>query len=241
MEPKNQGHKKNHVLIFTSDEANAEVKQIKIRAWAVQLIVALVCVAVGFVIGYIIYEEAHKNNMWSIATDSVVTMQKANEKLTNENKQLENQIVDLKNQVEILSGAVNQKVQSEGEMKEQMEVAKIPTILPINGSASVEASAGEDPKCSFKLGEGTLIVNSAEGVVTEVTTGEDGIISVTVDHRNGYVTIYKNNNACMVHQGDYIYQGTTLFVISEKNSTFTYQISKDGAFIDPMSMLQISG
>lgn len=241
MEPKNQGHKKNHVLIFTSDDANAEVKQIRIRAWVVQLLVVIFCIGLGFVIGYIIYEETHKNNMWSIANDSVVTMQKANERLTNENKQLENQVVDLKNQVEILSGAVNQKVQSEGEMKEQLEVVKLPTILPINGSASVEPSGDGDPKCSFKLGEGALIVNSAEGLVTEVTTDENGMNSITIDHQNGYVTIYKNKNNCMVHQGDYIYQGTTLFVISEKDSMFTYQISKDGTFLDPMSMLEISG
>ena len=50
---KRRKHKRrlNHVLILTSDAADANVKQFRVRAWIVEVVVLLLCVLVGGVIG----------------------------------------------------------------------------------------------------------------------------------------------------------------------------------------------
>ncbi len=55
---KRRKHKRrlNHVLILTSDAADANVKQFRVRAWIVEVVVFLLCVLVGGVIGYFVYE-----------------------------------------------------------------------------------------------------------------------------------------------------------------------------------------
>lgn len=57
---KRRKHKRrlNHVLILTSDAADANVKQFRVRAWIVEIVVLLLCVLVGGVIGYFIYEDS---------------------------------------------------------------------------------------------------------------------------------------------------------------------------------------
>lgn len=46
---KRRKHKRrlNHVLILTSDAADANVKQFRVRAWIVEVVVLLLCVLVG--------------------------------------------------------------------------------------------------------------------------------------------------------------------------------------------------
>ena len=46
----------SHVVIVTSDAADARMKQFRIRPWIVQTIVIILCVLVGALIGYVLYE-----------------------------------------------------------------------------------------------------------------------------------------------------------------------------------------
>ena len=53
---KRHKHKRklNHVLILTSDAADANVRQFHVRAWIVEVVVLVLCVLIGGVIGYFI-------------------------------------------------------------------------------------------------------------------------------------------------------------------------------------------
>ena len=62
-----------------------------------------------------------------------------------------------------------------------------------------------------------------------------------IDHGNGYVTIYRNDSKPVVKAGDSVVQGTTLFLIGEDNTKLGYQMQLDGTYINPTSMLSISG
>lgn len=241
MQLKNQKRMRNHILILTSDAVDAKVKQIRIRSWVAQLLVVVFCILLGFIAGYIIYQEGYKNSIWDTANESVKTMKQVNQQLVQQNQQLQNRVTDLENQVQLLSNTVNQKVKDEDTMMEHLKASQTPTALPINGSASVEVKNDEEPMCLFKVSQGTLIVNTAEGVVTEVKEDETYGTCITVDHQNGYVTIYRIGSESMVKEGDYIYQGTTLYIVSEKESILAYQVKLNGVFIDPMSLVEISG
>ena len=56
MKERKHKRKLNHVLILTSDAADANVKQFRIRAWLAEVIVIMLCILIGGVIGYFIYE-----------------------------------------------------------------------------------------------------------------------------------------------------------------------------------------
>ena len=47
MKKRKHKRKLNHVLILTSDAADANVKQFRIRAWLAEVIVIMLCILIG--------------------------------------------------------------------------------------------------------------------------------------------------------------------------------------------------
>ena len=221
---KRRKHKRrlNHVLILTSDAADANVKQFRVRAWIVEVVVLLLCVLVGGVIGYFIYEGQLWENASRRSHEQVMALEEENKS-------------------QILSATVSQKVQSESELSATLEKQSLPTEFPLTGSASMEEVSEGDPMCIFHASVGTTVVAAASGTVIAINDDEIYGHSVWVDHGNGYVTIYRNKGDTTVNVGDSVVQGTTLFVIGEDNADLGYQMQKDGSYINPMDMLAISG
>ena len=229
--------KTNHVVIVTSDAVDAKVRQFRIRPWILQVVILVMCVIIGGLIGYLVYEE----KLWEVARQRNSEQQQTVKELENEKQTLLSQIDGLNDQIQILSNTVNQKVQSENELTAALEKQSLPTEFPLTGSASMQEAAEGDPMCVFTASAGTTVVATASGTVTAVNDDADYGHSVWIDHGNGYVTIYRNKGDATVKQGDEVVQGTTLFLIGEDNTTLGYQMMKDGAYISPMDMLAISG
>lgn len=237
MQHKKHKRKMNHVVIVTSDAADAAVKQIRIRPWLLRSIILILCVIIGTLIGFISYEKS----IWETAGQKAQEQNQALEVLEEEKQALEVQVATLSDKIQILSETVNQKVQTENELSAQLEKQSTPTEFPLNSSAAMTEVTEGDPMCIFTASTGSAVVATASGTVTAVNDDETYGYSVLVDHGNGYVTVYRNQGEAMVKQGDSVVQGTTLFVIGEENTTLGYQMMKDGAYINPMDMLAISG
>lgn len=232
----------NHVLILTSDAADANVKQFRVRAWIVEAVVLILCVLIGGVIGYFIYEGQLWENVSRRNQEQVVALEEENKTLSEQNSKLEAQVTEQAEEIQILSDTVSQKVQSESELSATLEKQSLPTEFPLTGSASMEeVTDGDDPMCVFHAAAGTTVVAAASGSVIAVNDDETYGHSIWVDHGNGYITIYRNKGDATVTTGDSVVQGTTLFVIGEDNADLGYQMQKDGSYINPMDMLAISG
>ena len=65
--------------------------------------------------------------------------------------------------------------------------------------------------------------------------------SVTIDHGNGYVSIYRNAGDPLVTEGSEIDKGDIIYVIGEKNTSLGYQIQQDEKYIDPEELIEING
>lgn len=244
MERKKHKRKTNHVVIVTSDAVDASVKQFRIKPWVRQTIILAMCVILGVFIGYLVYGE----KIWEAANqrseEQLAAMQVLEEKnavLEEEKQTLQAEVEGLNVKILILSETVNQKAQTESELTAKLEQQSNPTEFPLTGSASMEEGAEGDPICIFTAGTGTMVVATASGTVTAVNDDAEYGHNVWVDHGNGYVTIYRNQGDAMVKQGDTVTQGTTLFLIGDQNTKLGYQMMKDGAYINPMDMLAISG
>ena len=64
---------------------------------------------------------------------------------------------------------------------------------------------------------------------------------VSIDHGNGYISIYRNKGNAVVKAGNEVTRGAILYVVGEDNTEMGYSISKDDTYIDPMEMIEING
>ncbi len=237
MQRKDHKRKTNHVVIVTSDAVNANVKQFRIKPWIMQAIIIVLCVIIGVMIAYF----SHEEKIWQAVSTRNTQQQETIEVLEEEKMQLQYEIDELNATIQILSDTVNQKVQSESELKAVLEKQSMPTEFPLTGSASMEEAAEGDPLCIFIASVGTTVVATANGTVQAINEEETYGHNVWIDHGNGYVTVYRNKGDVTVKIGDEVVQGTTLFLIGEDNTTLGYQMMKDGTYISPMEMLEING
>lgn len=225
------------MLLVTSDAVDAGVKQYRFHPKFMYALLLILCVLIGGVAGCFVYEqdnleERRRETEKQQETISLLEQEKA---------ELEAQIAALNETVQILSDTVNQKTQSENQLAEQLEKQATPTEFPLTGSASMEETTEGEPMCIFTAATGTMVVSTASGTVMAVNDEGEYGHNIWIDHGNGYVTIYRNQGEVKVKQGETVTQGTTLFVIGEENNKLGYQMMKDGAYINPMDMLVISG
>lgn len=166
----------------------------------------------------------------------------------NTESELENNVDLLNEQITFLSEALASKTETVEGYEEEERRRYLPTSYPLKGSAAIqEVSAteneGEEPTpCAmFVASEGTKVVATAYGVVSSVETDEEGTTCITVDHGNGYITIYRGFGNVVVEGGDAVATGTLLMTIAQNNTEFVYQIYLNDAFVDPAECMEISG
>ncbi len=255
MESKKHKRKRNHVVIVTSDAADASVKQFRISPWVVWLVVAVFCVLIGTGLGYLMYED----QIWSMANDKIDVYKEEikdlekqlaakdeevaarQEEFAAQCKDYEKQIEELNEKLTIMGDTVNQKVEEVNVLQEQMDAMYNPIMLPLTGGASIEEVSEGDPMCVFTASEGALVVATAGGSVMEIVEESEYGYKVSIDHGNGYVSIYRNQGEPKVKQGDTVMQGATIFVIDADNLKLGYQIMSDNVYINPMEMMHIEG
>ena len=248
MEPRKHKQKKNHVVIVTSDAEDAKVKQFQIRPWLFWLVIITVCLVVGVGFGYLLYED----QIWNAANQKIAvhqeTITELERKLETQQKEaaeevkgMEETIFSLEKELELLKSTVNLQKAETDDLKTQLEVLYAPTLLPLTGAATIEEVEGEEAMCIFNATEGALVLATASGTVTEVIEDPENGYMVTIDHGNGYETIYYNTDAPKVKQGDDIMQGMTIYVIDRSSLKLGYQIRKDGVYVNPMDVIEIDG
>lgn len=248
MKTKKHKRKTNHVVIVTSDAVDGQVRHLRFSQWALRILVLALCVAIGYALGFIIYEEQYKARVWERANYRIEEVQEQNEELQEqltaaetENLDMQSEVIALNSKIDLLSDTVNQKTEEVNALKETMERQSIPSYFPLTGSASIVEITEEEPTCILNGTEGTAVVATATGVVTEVGEDPEYGNRVVVDHGNGYVTIYRNKGECMVKEGDAVAPRSALFYISADNTRLGYQIQQEGAYINPVQMMDISG
>lgn len=151
---------------------------------------------------------------------------------------------ELQNKVEILSDTVNDKVQKEEEREAQIAQSYVPTGYPIKGTASYNDTVTEldgNPIAYFQAQQGTSVVAAANGTVASIAVGETGERIITIDHGNGYCSIYRSSAEPKISEGAEVTNQTELFETGVGSELLGYQISKDGKYIDPMGLMAIDG
>ncbi len=109
------------------------------------------------------------------------------------------------------------------------------------GTEADTDAAEDEPIVIFSASEGTKVIAAAGGVVASVE--EDAVYGyrVTIDHENGYTSIYRAAAEPVVEQGDEVTTGAMLYQMQSDDARLGYQITQDGALIDPLDLLEVYG
>lgn len=264
---KSKKHKRkvNYVIMFTTDAVDGKISGIRLTPFKFRLLVVFLCLVIGILTGFFVYGDSiyrSFNEELKSRRETIASLEDMNQQLTSENEVLSEK-------VSILSETVNQKVQAEKEEEDLVKAMALPTEFPLTGSAQVEettigavreaslveagiqirdfdADETEDaedarPISLFTATEGTNVVASGTGTVTEVSDDIDFGYRVVIDHGNGYRSVYLNKAEPVVKEGDSIARGASVYIIKSENTTFGYQIIENDIYINAMDMIAISG
>jgi len=135
------------------------------------------------------------------------------------------------------------------ELKDEVEdhirrLEFIPRGLPVKGP--ITARFGEmggkfmTPHTGVDIAapEGSIVRVTAAGIISEIANDKQLGITVTVDHLNGYETLYGHLSAVSCKKGDWVEPGDKVGTVGEtghaKGPHVHYELTVDGRAIDPM-------
>lgn len=238
---KKHKRKVSHILIYTTDGVDADNRQIRIHPWVLAGITLFICCVLGMVIGYAVYEGQiwERFRTYHVQQDEALTAAQEEKDLLNE------KIEEQDAKIEMLSVTIQEQTQEITQLQAQIDEQSVPSDFPLTGPATMnELTDGEpdgNPMVEFTASEGSMVIAAGKGVVTAVEEDEVYGNRITVDHGNGYISIYRNKGECQVKVKDEVASGTTLFLISEDNKQLGYQIKKDDVYINPTTVISIKG
>lgn len=229
--------KVSHILIYTTDAVDADIKQVRIHPWVLAGVTLIVCCVLGAVIGYAVYE----GELWGRIREHDASQNAAIIVAQDEKDALQEKIDEQGAKIEMLSITIQDQTQQIAELQAQIAEQSVPTDYPLTGSASMTVITDGDPMVEFTATEGSTVVAAGKGVVTAVEEDEVYGNRVVIDHGNGYVSIYRNKGESQVKAGDEVASGTTLFMVTEDNRQLGYQIKENDVYIDPTTIIAIKG
>lgn len=229
--------KVSHILIYTTDAVDADMKQVRIHPWVLAGVTLIVCCVLGAAIGYAVYE----GELWGRIREHDASQNAALIAAQDEKDALQEKIDEQDAKIEMLSITIQDQTQQIADLQAQIAEQSVPTDYPLTGSASMTVITDGDPMVEFTATEGSTVVAAGKGVVTAVEEDEVYGNRVVIDHGNGYVSIYRNKGESQVKAGDEVASGTTLFMVTEDNRQLGYQIKENDVYIDPTTIIAIKG
>ena len=165
--------------------------------------------------------------------------------------ELTTQLEELHNEKDEIQVSLDEKIMAEQEKEAIDALLYVPSNYPVTGASSVvereevvaldATSTSIRPMAVFTGGEGAKVVAAGSGTVLNVEQDANYGFKLTVDHGNGYVSLYYNGGSPMVKKGDKVTKETVLFEIGSFNTSVGYQVIDNGSYISPMSLIQIQG
>ena len=256
IKPKKHRHKRHYTFMIISGDSDGSTKRLHLNHFKTQLL-AYSCFVIALVIVcYIIYSAITINTLRDIQSRQNSEIQE----LTEENSSLSADNDKLETEVEQLSAAINKRLEDEQLSAEEAQALAMPSGFPLSGTASMTSavddtnsttiteltddnkdSATGNPIVMFTAGEGSNVIASGTGTVLSVTTDAKFGNMVSIDHGNGYISIYRNAGDPLVTEGSSIDKGDIIFVVGEQNTSLGYQLQQDGKYIDPEELIEING
>lgn len=254
--PRKHRHKRHYTFMVVSGDSDGSTRSMHLNHAKTQIIAYTAFAIALAIICYIIYSAITIHNLRAIQSEQKIKI----DELVAENSTMETSNAELDTKVQQLSAALNQRLENEQISAEEAENNAIPSGFPLTGTASMtyavddpsetkvtqiteenKDTATGNPLVLFDASEGNTVISSGSGTVQTVTTDAKFGNIVTIDHGNGYISIYRNQGDPLVSEGATIEKGSIIFVIGENNKSLGYQIQQDDQYINPEELIEING
>ncbi|MDE6530522.1 MAG: peptidoglycan DD-metalloendopeptidase family protein [Lachnospiraceae bacterium] len=218
---------------------------------------------IGLLCSILVFKEYRRSNQLTNAQTLITTLQGQLAAEIRHSDELALQVSDLSGKVDILSDSLTTKTEALAVYEEEERAQHMPTAYPLRGNASYyvpeETAEGEDPgeggtetaqepagepeelRVQFMTGMGSSMVATADGEVSDVNPMDGGGYTIVIDHGNGFMTFYSGVGTIMVKEGDVVTTGSVLLSITVDNTVLSYQIMRNGEYIDPWECMEIHG
>ncbi len=254
-----QKSKASYTVIVVSDLGGKENIRFHIRAGRAGIVVttlfvlfvAMICYTVY--ISIILYGARESNRM----------QQEQISELNEAYVQLEADKHELEGKISALQGELSQKAQESQIIEAAKEENYIPRGFPADGVAYFKESASPDEgddeedeeipadgqmhankrrrEVIFAMAANTNAVASGPGKVLSVSTDADEGNMISIDHGNGYISMYRSFSTPVVSEGSQVEAGDILYSADENGLEIGYSIRKDDTYVDPMEMIEANG
>ncbi|MBO4374241.1 MAG: peptidoglycan DD-metalloendopeptidase family protein [Lachnospiraceae bacterium] len=202
----------------------------------VLLMLALIGAAVMYVINNAERDEEYQAKIGALE-QRISTLSEDIIVLEADNENLQNQLRSANALLE--SKSVEEEIEQE---TEEVDLSYVPTFLPVFGTVSIPSPyTQENQYITFTTGDGSKVVSAADGIVVYAGESVENGYCVKVNHGNGYETVYYEDNTPYVAEGMKVKRGDTLYEIHGESKVLKYQISYEGQFIDPYTIMDIDG
>lgn len=264
-------HKKriNYTVMIVSDSPDGGIHPFYLGKTLVTALLILIAAVLVISVGVAVHHSAALGRMQERETDlqsMVDELTAENQTLTAENSELSDKVALLSDTV-----TQNEETKKEQEREEEEKkipngfpLAGPAVILQssetqteggeTDGAEDEAADAGEnaadaeatpaaaaEPIVVFSASAGTKVIATASGTVVLVAPDAAYGYRVVLDHGNGYTSIYRAASEPAVSEGDEVERGGSLYEMQSPEEKLGYQITKDGALIDPLELLEVYG
>ena len=254
--PRKHRHKRHYTFMVISGDSDGSTKRLHLNHFKTQVLAYTAFALALAIICYIIYSAITISNLRTIEDQQRAQI----DELTTASSTLEASNDELETKVQQLSAALNQRLEDEQISAEEAETLAVPTGFPLTGTASLTPAVDDpnetkvtkitednkdtatgNPVVLLESAAGNSVIASGSGTILAVTTDAKFGNIVTIDHGNGYVSIYRNSGDPLVTEGSQIDKGDIIYVITDDNTTLGYQIQQDEQYIDPEELIEING
>lgn len=233
-----QSKKKNKfALLLVTEKEDGTIKKHVISSTIIEVVAIFLFLIIVAVICKFIYNSITLKDARQQIVDQIVTINN----LTDENEALSVENATLSSKVTVLSETVSKKTATEDAISHETVENALPKGFPLSGSATMEEVSEGDPMLIFSAAQGVNIITTGTGTVVSVDADAEYGTKITIDHGNGYVSVYRNNGTALVKTGEELGKGYILFTVGEENQKLGYQILQNEEYIDPMQIIDING
>ena len=253
--PRKHRHKRHYTFMVISGDSDGTTKRLHLNHFKTQLLAYTAFVVALVLLCYIIFSAMTIHNLKTIQAEQKLQI----EDLQTQNSTLEASNEKLVTEEQQLRAALNLRLENEQQSAEEAETLAIPSGFPLTGTASMTNAVDDtnsttitkitddnkddavgNPIVLFEAASGSNIIAAGTGTVLSVTTDAKFGNAVTIDHGNGYISIYRSSGDPLVSEGDEIARGNILFVVGN-DTTLGYQIMQDDKYVDPEELIEING
>ncbi len=254
--PRKHRHKRHYTFMVISGDSDGSTKRLHLNHFRTQVLAYTAFIIALAIICYIIYSAITIKSLRDVNADQKAQI----EQLKTDSSTLEASNDELETKIQQLSAALNQRLEDEQVSAEEAENMAIPSGFPLTGTASMtpalddpnetkvtqitednQDTATGNPIVLLEAAAGNSVIAAGSGTVQTVTTDVKFGNMVTIDHGNGYLSIYRNSGDPLVTEGSQIDKGDIIFVITDDNKTLGYQIQQDEQYINPEDLTEING